>query len=232
MPTGHAASGIQGISISVPNENYDLEYRRSYYTDRSHHVTSATNAKLPAIPPLVQALRPGAPPSTQILLRLHAQRQGMESHADLAPGNTLGMEADGKPGKPRPPYRYYAVGIVASGRNIAFTHGPDEIYHASVVFVTSVYDSEGNLIDTQSNTIRTSYDKARLTDVLTNGLHFDQQVAVPASGEYFLRIAVQDRTSNHTGSVELPVAGIPAQQATAVPPPAPANTPAASNQPR
>ncbi len=221
VPTGHAASGIQGISISTPNENYDLEYRRSYYTNRSHHVSSATATKLPAIPPLVQALRPGAPPSTEILLRLHAQPQGTETHPDLAPGNTLGVTAEGKEGKPRAPYHYYAVGIVASARNIAFTHGPDEIYHASVDFVTSVYDSEGNLIDTQSNSISTKYDKDRLADALKTGLHFDQQVSVPTSGEYFLRIAVHDRTSNRTGSVELSVAGIPAQQATVAPATAP-----------
>ena len=223
VPTGKSPSGIQGITVTIPNESYDLEYRRSYYTNRSNHVTSATNPKLPVIPPLVQALRPGAPPSTEILIRLHAQSQGTEQHPELAPGNTLGVTAEGKPTAPHPPYRYYAVGIVASARNIAFTHGPDEIYQVSVTFVTAVYSDAGDLIDTQSNSYNRKLTKPQLDEALKSGIHFDQQVAVPASGTYFLRIAVQDRTSNRTGAVELPVAAIPPPDP--VNPPAPANTP-------
>jgi hypothetical protein len=103
---------------------------------------------------------------------------------------------------------------------VAFTHGADNIYPADVDFVTCVYDTRGVLINSQSNTMRTQYDAAKLQAVLRGGMLFDQRISVPEKGFYFLRVIVHDNTNGRVGAIELPVssvAGLPPLPAEGVP---------------
>lgn len=40
------------------------------------------------------------------------------------------------------------------------------------------------------------------------GLPFHQEVSVPVNGEYYLRTAVHDMETDHSGAVEIPVAAV------------------------
>jgi hypothetical protein len=49
-----------------------------------------------------------------------------------------------------------------------------------------------------------------------------QQISVPTTGDYSLRIGMRDDATDHIGSVELPVAAVAKLPSVAVPLPAPA----------
>ena len=44
--------------------------------------------------------------------------------------------------------------------------------------------------------------------MLTGGANAHQQIDLPATGDYFLRIAVHDLTSDRVGAIEIPTASI------------------------
>jgi hypothetical protein len=106
------------------------------------------------------------------------------------------------------PYQRYMIEFAASPRNVTFVHGADNLYHADLEFVTCLYDSEGVLLNTQSNTIRTDYDNKGMQEVLHGGIVFNQMISVPVKGDLFLRTIVHDTGSGHLGAVELPIAAI------------------------
>jgi hypothetical protein len=52
--------------------------------------------------------------------------------------------------------------------------------------------------------------------MLRTGANASQQIDVPATGDYFLRIAVHDLTSDRVGAIEVPTASISPQVVPAV----------------
>jgi hypothetical protein len=44
--------------------------------------------------------------------------------------------------------------------------------------------------------------------MLANGANAHQQIDLPATGNYFLRIAVHDLTTGHVGAIEIPTTSI------------------------
>ena len=48
--------------------------------------------------------------------------------------------------------------------------------------------------------------------MLRGGANAHQEIAVPATGDYFLRIAVHDLASDRVGAIEIPTASITPNQ--------------------
>ena len=211
----------RNISVKTGDGSDKLGYRRGYYyagaPDAKQTVASTPAGATPAPPSSMrQAMNLGAPQPTEILLRIHAAPVSGEPEPTVVNGNSPNPDAKKVTG----PYRKYQVNFAASARSVAFTHGADNIYHADVDFVTCVYDTRGVLINSQSNTMRTQYDAAKLQAVLRGGMLFDQRISVPEKGFYFLRVIVHDNTNGRVGAIELPVssvAGLPTLPAEGVP---------------
>jgi VWFA-related protein len=199
--------GLRTISVKIEGHSYSLSYRRGYFSDHSkRHIAAGTAASDTLVPrtSLQQALLFGSPQPTQVLIRTKAFTVGGPDQATVMEGN----EPNPDPKKNHGPYQTVEVDIAASIAAMSFRHGADNIYHTDVDFVTYVYDFDGNLINAQSNTVRTSYTKEKLAAAFRSGLTLNQRVSVPAKGSYFLRVAVHDGTSEHVGAVEIPVAGL------------------------
>jgi hypothetical protein len=74
--------------------------------------------------------------------------------------------------------------------------------------------------------------------MLTTGMAFHQEISVPVKGQYYIRTAIHDLTSDRVGAKEVPVATIArlqpleaqtvAPEPAPVPPAAPATAPAAT----
>lgn len=201
-----AKDGFRGINVKVAGDGpYQLSYRRGYFIDKKSTATTASAPGLqPAASSLTQALRPGAPQPSQILLRLKAYPATAGDQLDVVAGNEPNPDKKLAHG----PFRVYEIDAAVGLNGFSFSHGPDNILHTTADFVTYVYDVKGNLINAQSNTAKLSYTREKLDQTLKTGLHFSERISVPSRGEYFLRVAVRDNTSNHVGSLELPVAAI------------------------
>jgi hypothetical protein len=149
-------------------------------------------------------MRPGAPQPSQILIRLRVFPSSTPEQTTVARRNDANPDAK----IAHPPFRDYEVDAAASVSTFRFERNSDNTYSTTVDFVTFVYDVNGTLINSQSDSAKVSYTKEKLAEALRTGLHLSHVVSVPAKGEYFLRVAVHDTTSGHIGAVELPVAAV------------------------
>jgi hypothetical protein len=218
-------AAYRNISIKLADKDYRLSYRRGYYVDKGSNpdrtvLAQATEpgshssgwvslggAKSVEQPDarqatLRQVLMLGSPEPTEIVMRIHVALASEGEEKDVVQGNSPNSS------KMHGPYKKYQVQFAASPRNVAFTYGDDNLYHAELDFLTCVYSSEGLLLNVQSNTVRGDYDINGMKELLREGIHFDQRISVPVKGDYFLRTVVRDASSGHLGAIELPVASI------------------------
>jgi VWFA-related protein len=206
IPTADMSKdGLRSIAVALAGKGYELSYRRGYYADRSRKITAA-NVRAAAPPSaLAQALQPGSPQPTQILLRTRATFASGPDRPAIVPGN----QPNPDPKRIRAPYINVSIDTAASILEMSFAHADDNLFHTDIDFVTDLYDYTGTLINSQSNTVRASYTREKLAQAMRSGIHFNQQISVPTKGDYFLRIAVHDNSSGHIGAVEIPLSEIP-----------------------
>ena len=215
----------RNISIKLADKDYHLSYRRGYYADNESNPnrTVLAQATQPAShssgwvslgdaksveqpdgrqATLRRVLMLGSPEPTEIVMRIHVALASEGEDPEVVQGNSPNRS------KMHGPYKKYLVQFAASPRNVAFTHGDDNLYHAELDFLTCVYGSEGLLLNVQSNTVRGDYDANGMRELLRTGIHFEQRISVPIHGDSFLRTVVRDAASGHLGAIELPVASI------------------------
>jgi hypothetical protein len=60
----------------------------------------------------------------------------------------------------------------------------------------------------QSNQVNVFAKPAAIQQVLKEGIRYQQQIAAPAKGEYYLRMGVHDLIGDKVGAMEIPVASV------------------------
>ena len=68
--------------------------------------------------------------------------------------------------------------------DITMPERPDGTRQVALVFVALVYDREGQLLTQQSNPVNVFAKPAAIQQFLKEGVRYQQQIAVPAKGEY------------------------------------------------
>ena len=91
---------------------------------------------------------------------------------------------------------------------MAFVDTPEGTHHDNIEFVSFLYDSQNKLVNTTSATISANLKYTPAEIAAHGGIPFQQQISVPAKGQYFLRIGVHDIQGDRVGSLELPIAAV------------------------
>jgi hypothetical protein len=86
--------------------------------------------------------------------------------------------------------------------------GPDGTRHVDLDFVTVVYDREGQVYTQQTNTVNVFAKPEGYREFLKGGVTYQQQISVPAKGEFYLRVGVHDLIGDKIGAIEVPTAGV------------------------
>ena len=221
VPHTHRWDGnYHSISVKVTDPElakakYKLTYRVGYYADdpdgppvKKPKEKPLLATSTPDPPPLTPkqtamqaAMRFGAPQPTQIVMKVLVQPAASALEDSPADGNELAKKITG-------PFRRYTVDYAADARNIQFVANPDGTFKAVCEFAVVVYDEQGQVINTLSKTAVANMDTAHRTATLKGGMHFHQEISVPAKGLYWLRIGIHDRTSDRLGSVEVPIESV------------------------
>jgi VWFA-related protein len=145
----------------------------------------------------------GAIPPTEILFlasfRPDDQVQKMEKKSPLPQDNYLRPQWQNKP------FRNYAIVIDADVHRIKLTQSSDGARHGTVKFVTVVYDSSGDVVNSFERTASLGLGPDPYRKLLESGLPVREEIAVPVKGNYFLRIGVHDVDGDQIGAVEIPV---------------------------
>jgi hypothetical protein len=194
------------ITVRLASGNYRLGHRDGYYADdpAPKPKTSRKDPKAmdqaPSRDVMYAAMQRGAPAPSEIIFKAMVVSSGATSDK-VAEGNRASV-------KSKPPYRLLTLAYAANPGDIAMPECPDGRRQVALAFVALVYDREGQLFTRQWNPVNVYAKPAAIEQFLKEGVRFQQQIAVPAKGEHYLRLGIHDMIGGKVGAVEIPVASI------------------------
>jgi VWFA-related protein len=210
---------FRAIKIKVDQPGVKLSYRNGYYADdpndRNRNIAATAATVLARPTTMSTAMMRGGPDPTEILLRVRV-RPGAEPPAD-DPVKDNQVNPDPKV-KAAGPYKYYGVDVVPDRREISCPADANGNHRCSVEMATYVSDRDGQLIVKADKRLNGSLSPTNYAEMLKTGMAFHQEISVPVKGEYYIRTAVHDLTSDRVGAVEVPVASVARLQPLEVPP--------------
>jgi VWFA-related protein len=200
------------ISIHLAQGNYTLTYRKGYYADATvaeqklqspesvGKAQTSDKATASGNDAMRSAMQRGAPDPTEIIFKALV----------VASPGTSGTVAEGNVATPRskPPYRMMTIAYAINPGDITMPSRPDGARHVDLNFVTVVYDREGQVYTQQTNNVNVFAKPEGYREFLKGGVTYQQQIAVPAKGEFYLRVGVHDLIGEKIGAVEVPAAGV------------------------
>ncbi len=187
------------IKVKVSQPDLHLTYRNGYYAVAPE--LDSKGHKIETVTPMQSAMMRGALPATQILFRVKV----VESPASTI----LAAENQPDPKQMQAPYRHYSISYNIDVHSIDFAPGPDGNYRGDFEYGVRVYNADGDeIVNSTSKTVSPILLPAVYHSMLQTGANAHRDIDVPATGDYFLRIAVHDLTTNRVGSLEIPTSFI------------------------
>jgi VWFA-related protein len=198
-PTRKETSGYRRITIRLPSGDDHLGYRSGYYVDPPRP-SGGDHPPAPAADPMRIAMQRGAPTPTQILFKSIV----------VTDGKTVRKPAEGNVVSPhsKPPFRIATIAYAADPGDILMPAGTDGLRHVKLDFVALVYDRDGQLFTQQVNHVDVFAGAQAFQNFLKEGVRYQQQIAVPEKGEYFLRAGIHDLLGDAIGAIEVPASSI------------------------
>jgi VWFA-related protein len=187
------------IAVKVDQPSLHLVYRPGYYAvdPASPLPGKAADTRTP----MQSALLPGSLEPTQILFSIHAI-QSPATDSTLPPDNSSSKQM-------KPPYRRITLSYRIDIHGIDFQQSLDNNYRANFEYTAVLYNADSDaVLNTTSKTINPVLPPAVFYSMLQRGANAQQQIDIPATGDYVLRIAVHDLTTDHVGAIEIPTASL------------------------
>jgi len=188
-PDGHYHT-IQ-VTTNIPGAK--LLYRVGYDSENVKPIPKYAGASL-----LRAAIEGRAPAATE--LHFHAK---LEVAADQSPLATMpaAPKVHGKANRQRV---LYDLDFTVPQDQIAAGDTPDGLRTINIEFALAAYNLMGRSLSNTTQNISRTFTPEQYDIFLQNPLVFHQQVAF-YPGPLFLRVGVLDYTSNHAGTIEIPV---------------------------
>ncbi len=190
------------ISVKVSQPNLHLTYRNGYYAVDPD--TDSHGKTIQRVTPMQAAMMRGSLEPTQILFKVNVV-QSRTTDAKLSADN----QPD--PKQMKPPYRHYSIAYAIDVHGIDFAPGPDGNFRGAFEYGVRVYNADGDeIVNSVSKVVNPILPPAVYKSMLNGGANAHQEIDLPATGNYFLRIAVHDLATDHVGAIEIPAASITA----------------------
>lgn len=145
----------------------------------------------------------GSVPAEEIIFKAHVSESDKVeqlSKEDAWPRDNY-LAADWK----YKPFHTYTVEFTADGKTLQLTKGQDGLRHGHVAFVSIVYDQTAQNVNSKLTTTNLDIDEDQYKELLAHGVTERQEIAVPANGNYFLRLGVHDTVNDRIGALEFAV---------------------------
>jgi predicted RNA-binding protein with PIN domain len=110
-----------------------------------------------------------------------------------------------KPEWQHKPFRDFAIFYDADVHRVRFTRTPDGMRHGAIEFVAVVYTSDGEAVNSIIEKASLDVTAERYRELLVSGLQMKEVIAIPAKGNFFLRLGVHDQVGDQVGALEIPV---------------------------
>jgi len=122
------------------------------------------------------------------------------ANAPAAKGNYLNEKLR------RKGYRNYAIRFSIDASDLQLMPTPDlTSYHGRIQLVAVLYDSQGQKMNSDMGELPVDIDKTTYYQIERTGLATGMAIAIPAKGDYFLRLGVRDMKTGRIGAVEIPM---------------------------
>jgi VWFA-related protein len=199
----HPAEGVPGETApggTVPPSAPDKKAERQEKT-----TTPPANAGKAGPPKegFEEAMQLGAVPPTEIIFTARVTENGKLEQLkkeDRWPQDNY-LVADWK----YKPFHTYTVEFTVDAKTLKLVKGPEGLRHGSIAFVSVVYDQMAQNVNSRLTTINMDIDDAQYQDILEHGLTEHHEIAIPAKGNYFLRLGLHDTVYDQIGSLEVAV---------------------------
>jgi VWFA-related protein len=201
-PTNKSYDGkFRKIKVNLEGKGYHLAYRRGYYAVDPD--AGAKDTRAPAQRIGVAAMQQGSPESRQIVFSIRVVPLGKPHKVDTA---TSGMATTKKKGAPAGPVemQHYGIDYAVDPSDLRFGITSSNTYHSVLSFMVTGFNDDGRLVASLVNTATSDLKPANYKDVLSGGFRLHQELDVPTEA-VTLRLGVEDATSSHVGTMEIPL---------------------------
>lgn len=200
-PTDKTPDGkYRKITVHLAQGNYTIAHRDGYYSEPSASPSATGKNVVAPSDSMHQAMQRGIPSPTQIIFKALFVADPRTA-SKPAEGNVVAV-------KSKPPYRLITVAYAANPGDISMPSRADGLRHVNLDFVTLVYDRDGQLFNQQTNRVDVFAKPEAVQDFAREGVRYQQEIAVPARGEYYLRSGIHDLISDKIGTIEVPASSI------------------------
>jgi hypothetical protein len=206
-------------STGLPTAKLHLDYRNGYYAQDAapprriplpgaqvRRLISYSPLAASSNPTLADAMHLGAITPFEILFSAHiTPNPSLErvTHDERAPeGNYLTQQWLHEP------YRNYAIHYSVDPDDIELLKVADGLYRDTVEFVAVLYDNYDHVVNSFINSVPLEVNAKDYEEIKRTGVGIEIPIAVPAKGDYYLRLGVHDLNSDHVGALEIPVSEI------------------------
>jgi VWFA-related protein len=211
--------GFRKLQVKVAGDapaGVRLEYRRGYYARNNDAAESRHIAELES----PRRLLPGQPvrnkpsPAMEAAMKMGAgPARDISFVVGVTPDAEVTKVKDGELPKDnyldkrfrKDAFREYRIHYSVNPGPMRFMPDVDGNYHGSVEFVAVVYDDQGGVVNSKMTGAQIDVDQASYAEMMRGGMGSDQTIAIPAKGNFFLRVGVRDLSGGLVGSVEIPV---------------------------
>lgn len=206
-PSQKYNGAYHNIDVKVDRPGTTLVFRKGYYADDLAKDKLPPGLTLSLTPPPAYAgnmkapMSRGLPTSQQILFDVGVQPSTVAPKPTDPPVfGTLDPKLSGKH------LTRYGFAYVVPAEQIVFTNGPNNTHRGALDFDIAVYDSNDRLLTGLSQIVKAPLSDGKYQQMIANKepIRSFQQIDLPP-GQLFLRVGVLDRTSNKTGTLELPL---------------------------
>jgi len=189
----------RNISVTVDQPGLTLVYKHGYNGVLPGATTTMNGRPIDKATPIQTAMMRGALQPTEILFHV-SLASAAATETSVPPGNNPDPKAM------KPPFRRVTLSYVIDANGLQFDPAPDGTYHGQFEYAVNVYNpGDGKLINSNDMAAKPALPPAVYQSMLTGGVKVHQDIDLPATGQYILRVGVHDQTTDRVGAVEIPV---------------------------
>ena len=200
-PTNEKWDGAwRKIVIKTRQPGVHFYFRPGYFADDRNAATTDGQKVLP-LKAMQMAMLRGGPAASEVTF-------GVRLMPAEKPGDELSPGARPDAKRMKPPYMNYAVRFLVDLQTVQMTQDAQGAHHGDASLAAVVYDRGGTPVNSAFKEISINIPSDQYREALKKGAVTQLSIDVPVKGEYFLRMGIQDLTSNHVGSLEVPVSAL------------------------
>lgn len=205
------------LKVEMARDGLHLQYRKGYYARvderakrqylaaQQNNTGGAANENAnDASPKMEASMVMGAVTPTQVIFDakvVPVVKVTKDSDGGPAPKGNYLSEKLRKKG-----YRDYKINYSIAARGLQLMPTPDLItYHGRVQLIAILYDDQGQQVNSEMMVVPLDLDRPSYSQLEQAGLGVGMTIAVPAKGDYFLRLGVRDMETDQVGALEIPV---------------------------